>query len=163
MEKININNLFSSKENVSNGTNNSSKPLDIYSLFHRDVNKIYNFSVEKLINVRENREKEVLKEYRKKYKHCLDRIEEINNLDKYDTVYTIPMVIYDCTDYKPEDCIKYIEKKLKKYYIDTLVLSHKSIFISWNNIKKNRDKAREEKNKIKQLEKEEREIVQRDE
>jgi len=149
MEKININNLFS--QNAQTKVNSSSKSLNIYSLFNRDIPKKDNFSIDKLINIREKREKKIIKEYRKKYRHCLDKIEETNNLDKYDTVYIVPMAMYDHTDYDPEACIEYIDKKLKKYYMDTLVLSSNKIFISWNNIKKNRDADREEKNRIKQI------------
>jgi len=153
MEKLNIDNLFSSK----NKTLESSDPLTIYTLFHPEVNKEKNnFSVDKLINVREKRKNKIVKEYKKKYIQCCKNIEELNNLNTYCTTVVVPIAVYDCPDYKPEDCIKYIENKLKKYYMDILVLSNKSIFISWDNIKENRDKANEEKNRIKQLENEER-------
>ena len=154
MEKLNIDNLFSTKNKISA----SSEPLTVYTLFHPDINKeTNNLNINRLINVREKRKDKIIKEYKKKYIQCYKTIEKLNNLNTYKMVHVVPTVVYDCPDYKPEDCIKYIENKLKKYYMDILVLSNKSIFISWDNLKENRDKEIEKKKIIKQLEKEQQE------
>ena len=52
-------------------------------------------------------------------------------------------IIYLYPEYYPHNCLQYIEKKLRKLYIDTLIITKNHIFISWLNVDRNKDIERE--------------------
>ena len=132
MERISINNLFPS--------NNTFKPLDVYSLYNtkeqRIKNKI-NFSIDRLINLREERKKKILEQYDKVFNICLNKINTANNLNKTETIYEVPNGIYGFIDYKPLECVHYIQKKLHDMCLNTLILSENVLYISWTYLEEN--------------------------
>lgn len=134
MDKISINNLFSS--------NTDFKPLDVYSLFnskeHKNKNKL-NFNIDRLINLREDRKKKVLVQYEKIFNRCLNKINLTNHLDKLDLVFSVDDSIYGYNDYTSIECLQYLQTRLIKMYFDTLLISNKVIYVSWKNLKKNRE------------------------
>jgi len=140
MNRININNLFPSS--TTSITGNSYKPLDINSLFHPEEQRFdskVNFSIEKLINVREEKKNKIRKKYKKIFTLCLNKITVVNNLNKTDIIYDIPDAIFRCPDYNQLDCMDFLQSRLRRLYMDTLTLSNRSIFISWLNIEDNRN------------------------
>ena len=137
MDKITINNLFPSASTTDN------KPLDVYSLYNPEANKIknnINFSVDKLIQVREDRRIKTVEQYKKIFNLCLAKIDSTNKMGLYELVYEIPLAVYRYPDYNPVECIEYLNNKLKILYMDTKILSISEILISWTNIQENRRK-----------------------
>lgn len=141
MDKININNLFSK-----NKLANKERPLDIKSLFANNNNtrieKKVSFSIEKLLNHKEEKIKRTREQYRKIYNMILNKIDTVSKInDTTDIIYDVPECIIGFKDYNSIECLEYLENKLRSvYFMDTLKLSNKSIFISWKHIVRNRDK-----------------------
>lgn len=134
MDRISINNLF---------PNNSSdfKPLDVYSLYNPVVNNTRNknsFNVDKLTTLRKERKMKIFEHYEQIYKTCLNKIDVANDLNKTEITFEIPESIFGHYDYKKSNCLKYIELKLRKMYIDTFIYNDNAIYISWENIEKNK-------------------------
>ena len=147
MDHINIGNIFSNGSKVENNN-----PLDVNSLYNTQKNlekQKLDFNINKLINVREERRQEVINRYRKVFRICLKKITEANRLNATDIIFEIPKAIFGCTEYNQIECNKYVEKKLKMLYLDTLPLSKKSLFISWKNIQSNINNSKKNNNKNK--------------
>jgi cytidylate kinase len=128
LDRINIDNLFCKTDN---------KPLDVYSLYNVEENRVKNkikFSIDKLINAKEEKKKKLYQQYKKIYNICLNKIDLANSVGKTEMIYDVPIYIHKCDNYTPAECLEYIEDKLKELNIDTLVLSHSALFICWINI-----------------------------
>lgn len=137
MDRISINNLFPS--------NNDFKPLDVNSLYNpqeKHVRNKINFNIDRLVNLREERKKKVLIQYERIFNMCLNKINLANNLNKVEIVYDVPEAIYGSFDYNSNDCLEYIDDKLKKLKLDTLILDNKSIYVSWENLAKKMSKKK---------------------
>ena len=137
MDKLSINNLFPS--------NNDFGPLDVYSLFNskkKNKNNQINFNIDKLINLREDRKKKVLEQYEKVFQRCLNKINLVNSLDKFDIIFQVPKWIYGFNDYTSIECLLHLQSNLIKLHFDTLLISSKSIYISWKDLKKNREQQK---------------------
>lgn len=132
MDKISVETVCSSYDRT--------KVLDVDSLINRntDENKVV-FNIDKLINVREDKKKRVLEHHKRLFKICLKRINVYNDKYKTDMVYEIPNTIHTCPEYEPDNCMAYIEDKLRELHMDTYVVTPLTIFVSWVNIEKNRD------------------------
>lgn len=132
MDRISVNSLFPS--------NYKSEQLNTNNMFNlreiQDKNKL-NFNIEKLIKLRENRKKKIFIHYEKIFNLCLNKIDLANNMNKTETIYEVPNGIYGSFDYKPFDCLEFIEEKLKKMHLDILILNEKTIYISWINLEEN--------------------------
>ncbi len=138
MERININNLF-----PKNRISDKNQPLDVKSLYHSDTQdskKRVDFSVDGLLTHKEERKKKSRDHYRKTYNMVLNKIKSVNKInDTTDIIYDVPEGIFGVRDYDSDDCLDYIQRKLRDlYFMYTLKLSSKSIFISWKNIEENR-------------------------
>ena len=81
--------------------------------------------------------------YKKIYNICLNKIDTANSMRKTDIIFEIPRLIFRCPEYDPFECLNYLEKKLRNLDMDTLRMSGLFIFISWQNIKKNRKRERD--------------------
>jgi hypothetical protein len=103
------------------------------------------FSLDNLMNRKENKKRRLQIEYEKVFDSCLKKIAQANHIDMTDIIFEIPTGIIGCYDFSIKDCSDYILDKLKRMYMDVVKLSYKSIFISWYYIKENRD----EYNKLK--------------
>lgn len=138
MDRININNLFPS--NTNNGQNT---PLDVNTLYtknNKNINKTQKFSIDNLLSRKEERKQKTRDNYRRIYNIVLNKITNVNKInDTTELIYNVPDAVFGCKDYIDAECLEYIEYKLRNiYYMDTLKLSNKSIFISWKNIDENR-------------------------
>lgn len=139
MDKININNLFPSNVPI-----DRDKPLDVTTIYNQDPKKtVARFSVDSLLKRKEERKRKTIDSYRKVYHMILNKISSANKVnDTTEIIYDVPEAIFGCKDYSSTDCLEYIENKLRNvYFMDTLKLSGRSIFISWKNIEDNRKKA----------------------
>tara|TARA_S200000501_G_C20502417_1_gene603232 strand:+ start:208 stop:630 length:423 start_codon:yes stop_codon:yes gene_type:complete len=137
MDGLNINNLFNlnKKEAVS-----INKPLSVSSLYNNLNNKTEKkFDINKLIEHQDNLKKIIKKIYKEIYYKCLNKIEESNNLSKYDLFYELPTIIYGNKLYSIDDCANYIIKHIRLNHMDVLRVTHNTLFITWYNIKKNKE------------------------
>lgn len=140
MDNININNIF----NRSYKNRDKTEPLNVKSLFDYEKRKIENktkFSVEKLISVREEKKKKIIEEYKKNFNLCLNKIDATNDMGGTKIVFNIIPAIFGCPGFEPYECTKYIEERLKKLHMDTMILSEQSLFVSWSNIEENKKDA----------------------
>ena len=138
MNNININSIFG--KNSSNG-GESNKPLDVHTLFHSGYVKTDakpRFSVDSLINEREEKKKKVIYQYKRIFHMCLKKIQLANRMNKYEILYEVPEAIFMYPEYNSYDCLKYIDDRVKKLFMDTCILSNKTIFITWYDIKENK-------------------------
>ena len=131
MDRISINNLFPSSNNF--------QPLDVNSLYNvneqRTKNKI-TFNIDKLVSLREERKKKVFVQYEKIFNMCLNKINLANGLNKNELVYYVPEAVYGYFDYNSINCLEYIEDKLRKMKLETLILDNTSLYVSWENLAK---------------------------
>ena len=142
MDKLNVDNLFPSTNKTKN------RPLDVYTLYNNRViqkDKEIEFSIDSLINFREDKKKRAVEHYERIYEMCLDRIAYANKMSKTDIVYRIPLGIYRCPEFLSKECLRIIETRLRKLYLDTLILDQSSLFISWMNLAQNKKQAKLEK------------------
>ncbi len=156
MNNISINNIFSpgsggnefrplDVNNLSGEMSGVGESSDAYSAlpglagikFPGDEKHHKGFNLERLIHLREERRVKILAQYEKIYNMVLNKITLANNLNKTELVYEVPDVVFGHYDYNSLDCINYIDIGLKKMFIDTIVLSDKTIYISWLNLDKN--------------------------
>lgn len=143
MDKIGIDILCPEQYNSKNTKNK----LDVNSLYQTtNSNYAENFSVDSLLEVKKKKKRLIKTKYKEIYNACLMKIEESNKFGKVDIIYMIPIAIYGCNDYNIEECVKYVEKNLRKLHMDTLRLEIDKLFISWHNIEENR-KNHEDNNK----------------
>ena len=133
LEKLNIENLFTTGDENRPYTDGK---LDIETLFGKNSRDDKNFTFDSQIlldGVKKRRQK--LKEYcSDTYKTCCETIISANNAGLTDIIFEIPEIVPDCLDYKPLECLEYIEGKLKEQKISDIILSHSRIFITWNNL-----------------------------
>ena len=67
-------------------------------------------------------------------RYCYQRIEETNDNNDTDLIFTVIENIPDCKEYDPKECLEYISFKLRTQDLDTKILSNTSIFITWKYI-----------------------------
>lgn len=127
MDKLNIENLF----NCKTGTN---QVLDVKSLINTHDNS---FDIKKLIDTREQRRKKLIDSYIRAYVQCINKVTIANSLGKTDLLYSVASYIKDVPSYRPEDCLKYIEQRIKSLYMDTYIVNRTTIFITWVYIEAN--------------------------
>jgi len=138
MDKISINNLFPASHDF--------QPLDVNNLYNTSDQKIknkINFNIDKLVKLREERKRKILIQYEKVFNMCLKKINLANNMNKTEIVYDVPEAIYGHFDYVVIDCLEYINSKLKIMDLDTILLSEKSIYISWLYLEENRNRIKD--------------------
>ena len=139
MDKINLNNLFPGS------VNRSRKPLNVYSLYNNKKSITENnidFNINNFIAKKEEKKKKLEEIYKKVFRMCLKKINTANKIDQVDIIYDVPDNIFRNPDYDTYECLQFLQKRLRKLFLDALILSNKSIFISWINIESNRDKQK---------------------
>lgn len=132
MDKININNLFKGAE---------IKPFNVHTLCdvrNKKEKEKVELNIDRLINIRDERENKVLEHYTKIYESCLKKINAANELLKTSLMFSVPESIFAVPNYDTVNCIEFIETKLKNEKFDTLVINDTTIYISWLNLGKNR-------------------------
>ena len=107
--------------------------LSVYSLYHpKPIKKKHTFSIDNLKKVREVKKQKIEEEYTSKYNECLKTIEQLNDRDESDMIFTIPKFIYECPEYEPKKCLYYIKNELKNNYnIDSTMITPYSMFVTW--------------------------------
>lgn len=92
------------------------------------------FDTRELIEIKNKKIKYLYENYNKYYNYCIQKIKNANNLKKTDIIFSVPTTIFNNNEYNSDNCINFIETKLKKHEFDTIQLSENSIFISWKYI-----------------------------
>ena len=144
MSKVSIDLLFPSNSGKRKYGN-----IDIETLFPINNNNarfkvnMPVFDPDKLTEERENRKNELKQIYRNMLSLCLKKITNVNKMDCTDMVYEVPTKVFLYPKYNSLECLQYIEKKLRKSYLDTLIISDKSIFVSWLNVSRNKEISRD--------------------
>ena len=136
MNNISIETLFpSSKHKIKNGQ------LDVNTLFPEDsrLNDDTYFNVDELANERKDKENKLRKVYKTLLRQCITKAKTANSGDYTDIIFDVPKTVYLCPHYNSHKCLLYIEKKMRKLYIDTLIITERHIFISWLNVDRNKE------------------------
>lgn len=98
-------------------------------------------SVNKIIQSREIDKKKLKNCYKNILKSCFKEINEANSLKRTDIIYKIPHISLNNINYRTEECLTYIEKKLRSLNFDTLRIKNNSLFITWFDIEKLKNKG----------------------
>ncbi len=135
MNNINIDNLFPKRGKTLN------RPIDVNNMYYPVKNKkkgYIEFNVDQLLYEQDEKKQKIKNEYKSVFNLCLKKIKTANKLNKRDIIYDVPETVLMCPGYNSLDCLLFIEDRLRKLYIDTLIMSLNQIFISWNNVRNNK-------------------------
>ena len=135
MGKISIDTLFPDAKYKKTG-------LDIETIFPKNVRSdtsLPYFNSEELFMERQKKVINLHILYRQLLSQCIDNIRDNNDMDITDMIFPVPLYMHMQPKYNSTDCLQYIESKLRKQYLDTLIISKKEIFISWLNVEKNKE------------------------
>lgn len=136
MDKISIDTLFPSKSGKRKYNN-----VNTESLFPNESRlntSLPYIDSNELIEERKTKEHMIKNIYKKMLTHCINKIKTANSLDFTDIIYEVPIMVYMYPKYNSIDCLEYIEKKLRKSDIDTLILNQNNIFVTWLNVERNK-------------------------
>lgn len=129
--KMCVDKLFPSDENKSGSRGNK---LDIDTIF---VNTPLNnepritFSSNILLERIKKRRKKKLNYYKQMLKYCHEQIENADNDQGTDVVFTIVETMPEFKDFNPRECLEYISIKLREEDFDTTILTDTIMFITW--------------------------------
>lgn len=130
LHKFNIANLFPNED--------GSKPyiggrLDINTLFKKkpEDDLTINFDSKTLLQKSQRQRQKLLKWYVKMFNVCSQKITQANTFGITDILFEVINFIPECPEYKPLECIKFIEMKLNDQHINTYIVSTTQIFITW--------------------------------
>ena len=131
LEQLNIENLFTGKHGMKPYTNGK---LDINTLFRKNIGGSNDvpFNAQVLLEGVKKKKQKIRECYENIYKNCCDTIMSANKVGLTDIIFEIPNNVPECMEYKPIDCIKNIQIKLREQKISCFILSLFRIFISWN-------------------------------
>lgn len=113
------------------------KKLDVETLYNNSLSIMknddphINFSSDQLVERKKQIREAKLNYYRHMLKYCYKRIEDIDNEDGTDMVFTVMEKISECRGYDSRECIEYISTKLREQHFDTTVLTDTTMFITW--------------------------------
>lgn len=143
MDNINIKNIFIKNDQIIKNNHNKNddelfmEEFNTYNLTSK--NKLIdvvddNFILNKIKNIQKNDNEKLNEVYENKFKECLLKINDAIDINVTDIFFTISSGHFGCKGYKSNDCLKYIENKLRKKKFDTLIYSPTNIFISWKKL-----------------------------
>jgi len=141
MDNINIKNIFVNNNNSYRKENKDNSlflsEINTYNLISK--NKLVDvvdddFIVNKIKYVQKYENDLVLEVYEEKFKECLLKINDGIDINLTDIFFTVSKGHFGCKKYEPQECLKYIEEKLRKKKFETLITSKTEIFISWKKL-----------------------------
>lgn len=143
MNGININNLFPSL----NGASTTNHPIDIRTLYsssrqtpstiENSYKQVNSFDLHKMLETPKIKQEQANAFYKKRFDMILNKIGNAHNFNMTSIICDVPPIVFRCPMYNPQACLDYIEDRLRKLYMDTLILGDRSVFISWVNIEEN--------------------------
>lgn len=108
--------------------------LDIETIFS---NTPLNHSPESSFNsnvlmntIKKKREKK-MNFYKQMLRYCHQSINNANDILKTDILFSVPDNTTECLEYDSYECLKFISDKLKEDFIDSVIISNTSMFITW--------------------------------
>jgi len=141
MDNINIKNIFVNNNNSYRKENKDNSlflsEINTYNLISK--NKLVDvvnddFIVNKIKYVQKYENDLVLEVYEEKFKECLLKINDGIDINLTDIFFTVSKGHFGCKKYDSQECLKYIEEKLRKKKFETLITSKTEIFISWKKL-----------------------------
>lgn len=153
-----VDNLFPTEGNKSGGKSNR---LDIETIF---VNTPLNnepkitFTSSVLLERIKKRRKRKLNYYKQMLKYCHERIENADEDQGTDIMFTIVENIPEFKDFNPRECLEYISIKLREDYFDTTILTDATMFITWKYLELKKERIKQE-----EIERKEREEIEKQE
>jgi hypothetical protein len=144
--KLSINSLFGEHSDM---LQTSTGGLDIKSLFlNNGINKS-NFDYRMILKDISDKKDKKIKLYDTMKNACFTMIKQAQNNSITDIIFTVPEIVTECSEYDSKSCLYYIKCKLREQFIDSLLLSHTQLFVTWKNI----EKAVASKEKIERMKK----------
>ena len=134
MSNIRITSLFPNQFKIKSEYNISSIYKDRNSYFDKEITN--DLKIDELINKKNKPKQTKLKYYKQYLNACYIEITKANNRNLTHTLFTLPKsfsLIKDCSVY---ECLLYIEKKLRKKGLDTIIIN-RTLFIDWSKIEEN--------------------------
>jgi hypothetical protein len=130
--------------------------LDIESIFKNtplNSEPVITFSAATLLERRNKRRLEKLNYYRHMLKYCHKRIEDADEDQGTDIIFSVLESIPECKEYTSRECLEFISVKLREEDFETIILNDTSMFITWKYLElkkedeKEKEKLEEENNK----------------
>lgn len=153
--KLSINSLFGEHSDMLQTSTGGG--LDIKSLFlDNGINKS-NFDYRMILKDISDRKDRRIKLYDAMKNACFTMIKQAQNNSISDIIFTVPEIVTECSEYDSKKCLSYIKYKLREQFIDSLILSHTQLFVTWKNIEKavaNKEKIEQTKRKLEYYENE---------
>jgi hypothetical protein len=119
------------------------KKLDVESLFSgtflNDEPEI-TFTSDILLKKIKKRRREKLNYFRQMLKYCFKRINATDDDNGTDIIFTVIENIPECKEYDPRSCLEYISIKLREQFIDTVILTDTTMFITWKYLELKKEK-----------------------
>ncbi len=99
-----------------------------------DTDNIYQeklFNSSELLKIKQEQRKKTQEKYHIYYIQCINKIKELNRLNKTDLFFQIPLKHFGDSHYNPSDCIDLIRHHLEQNKFYTTKISETKIFITW--------------------------------
>jgi len=144
LQKLNIENLFSSKAGNKPHTNGK---LDINTLFKKceKINNKFVFDSEVLLESIKLKKQKIADCHLSIFKTCCESIITANSSGITDIIHEIPEHVPDVLDFDAKKCLSFIKDKLQEQKISCLILTQTRIFITWNNLEEKINAVKDEK------------------
>lgn len=107
--------------------------ITVNSFKHYDSLKIKKEQIDlKQIFEKKNEQKLALEnKFKQIYNNCVLKIKESIKYNKTNIIYSVPIKYVEIPDYKPSDCINYIEESLVKIGFIITKINESKIMIEW--------------------------------
>ena len=138
MDNINIKNIFiNNDKNIKKENITFLNEINTYNLVSK--NKLIDvvdddFIVNKIKYIQKYENEQVIEVYEEKFKECLLKINDAIDINITDIFFKVNKGHFGCKKYDSNDCLKYIEDKLRKKKFETLITNKTEIFISWRKL-----------------------------
>lgn len=97
----------------------------------RDISEINTDIILKTIRLRREKKIEI---FTRHFHNCFEKMRILNNMNKTEMFYVVPLENHEIYDYDPVECCTYLEIKLKEKHLDVMVLDKKTLFVMWKNL-----------------------------
>ena len=144
MDKINIDTLFPTV--TGERRQHTGGKIDINTMFKNApqlITKKEEFESTDLLQSIENNRKKRLKVIIDYYNLCCKMIKDTDANGQNKMTFSIAKKKLDVPGYSPVEVLEYIVKNLRAKFIDALIISQTSIFVSWKNLEINMEEDKQ--------------------
>jgi len=71
------------------------------------------------------------------YNLCCNKIRDADDSGLTDIIFSLPEIILENSSYKHKEAIEYVSNNLREQHIDTCIVDHKTLFVTWKYIELN--------------------------